>query len=212
MTTLRALVVDDHRMTAHALAESLSHRGTEVVAVCHSVGEAVTSLREQPCDVVVTDLDLGPGPTGSDLAHFLHQHHSSLAVVLLTAYEDPKLLDAGFPALPPHVVYVVKQQLVRVDDLVASMHLAVSYVTGQVEPPESKKFPLTRSQAQVLRLVAQGLTNQAMAKELVMSVDSVQTAIKRLARHFDIKQDSETNVRVALTQHYFDLVGFQRER
>jgi DNA-binding NarL/FixJ family response regulator len=209
---MKAIIIDDHRMTALSLAESLTARGVEVLAVKHAAPAGIETIGTHDVDVVVTDLDLGLGPTGIDIANHTQRNKPRVGVVLLTAYEDPKLLDTGIPAVSREVVYVVKQQLARIDTLLASMELAVAYATGVQKPPPGHQFPLSDAQAKVLRLVAQGLSNQAIATELVMSVESVQTSIKRLARTFGIKRDSETNLRVALTQRFFELIGYGRER
>ena len=209
---LRVLVADDHRLTATALADSLTLRGLSVTGVAHSVSEAYERVVESSPDVVVTDLDLGIGPTGIDLAIKVREQFPSTAVVILTAYEDPKLLSPDMPVPPPEVVYLVKQRVAQVDDLLAAVHLAVQYVTQpDTIPRRGNKFPLSRPQATVLRLVAQGLSNQSIADQLHLTPDAVAKAINRLAKRFGLSQNTETNVRVLLTQRYFDLVGYLSE-
>jgi len=209
---IRVAIVDDHRMTAFSLRDSLESRGIEVVAVEHKASDAARALAESGCNVLVTDLDLGVGPTGIDLALLAKRRHPQLGVVLLTAYEDPKLLEPSFPLLPRSFVYLVKQQLTRSSDLTAAIGLALAYARGDIEPPERRRFPLTMSQAKILRLVARGLSNQAIADELSMTLDSVNTSIKRLARTLGIRRETGSNLRVLLTQHFFDLIGYSRER
>jgi len=62
-----------------------------------------------------------------------------------------------------------------------------------------------------LRLIAQGLSNQAISDELSVSPDSVAKSINRLAKKLGVGKTESRNVRVALTQKYFDYIGFQRE-
>lgn len=211
MKSLRAIVVDDHKLTALALADSLRSRGLEILAVEHSAAAGFRAALEQPCDVALTDYDLGPGPTGIDFANKLRAEKPRVGVVVLTAYEDPKLLAPSMPPLPRTTVYLVKQQVSQVGDIVRAMEFSVELAAGRVSASGNlHKFPLSESQARILRLVASGMSNAAIAEELSMSQTSVGTSIKRLAKRFGISNDGETNVRVALTQHYFDLVGFQR--
>jgi DNA-binding NarL/FixJ family response regulator len=66
---------------------------------------------------------------------------------------------------------------------------------------------LTASQIAVLRLVAKGLSNKAIALELAVSEESVSKTINRMLKRLDISPSSALNSRAALLQTYFDLVG-----
>jgi len=123
---------------------------------------------------LITDLDMGPGPSGVDLALRVRSLLPSTGVVLLTAYEDPKLFSSKMPALPPEVVYMVKQRVREIEELEAALNLALDYSHGRQRPPKpTSRSMLTESQADLLRLLAQGLSNQAIAQELSVSHDSV---------------------------------------
>jgi DNA-binding NarL/FixJ family response regulator len=63
----------------------------------------------------------------------------------------------------------------------------------------------------MLRLVASGLSNRAIAEQLSLGEDSVAKSINRLAKKLLPDRGEDTNVRVSLTQIYFDMMGFQRE-
>lgn len=212
MTGISVVIVDDHRMTAFSLGDSLTSKGIVVTAIENTASAAIEAVKTGPCDVLVTDLDLGPGPSGIDLALQAKRAKSQVGIVVLTAYEDPKLYEPALPPLPKGFVYVVKQQLTRADELVASVELARDYATGAQTPGGRPVFPLSSSQAKILRLVARGLSNQAIAQELSMTLDSVNTTVKRLAKKLGIRRDSDSNVRVLLTQRFFDLIGYSGER
>jgi DNA-binding NarL/FixJ family response regulator len=63
-----------------------------------------------------------------------------------------------------------------------------------------------------MRLIAAGLTNAEIAKRRVINERSVEKAIARLARHFDLPASRETNQRVLISQMYFQLTGAVRAR
>jgi DNA-binding NarL/FixJ family response regulator len=133
-------------------------------------------------------------------------------VVVLTAFEDPKLLSTRIPTFPEDFVYLVKQRIENLDEVVDACELARAYAVGEAEPPNSSdRFPLSRSQAEMLRLVASGLSNRAIAEQLSLGEDSVAKSINRLAKKLLPARGEDTNVRVSLTQIYFDMMGFQRE-
>jgi DNA-binding NarL/FixJ family response regulator len=213
MKGLRLVLVDDHHLSAQALANSFRARGADVVAVAHNVPDALDALRQHAPDVLVSDLDMGPGPSGVDLAVKVRTALPATGVVLLTAYEDPNLFSSRMPELPPEVVYLVKQRIREIDELEAAVRLARDYATGAQKAVRIASRPvLTESQAGLLRLLAQGLSNQAIAEELSVSDDSVAKSINRLAKRLGVSQTTKQNVRVALTQRYFDLIGYQREQ
>jgi len=209
---LRIVVADDHRLTAHAIADSLNSRGYEVVATCGGVAEALSAVTQYEPEVLLTDLDMGPGPSGADLIDRVAPKFPKMGIVLLTAYEDPKLLAAGMPTLPARVVYRVKHHVSDLDELETAVVLAREYASGAGRPEKASRHqPLTEAQANLLRLVAQGLSNQAISDMLSLSPDSVAKSINRLAKKLGVSQSETRNVRVALSQKYFDYIGFQRE-
>ena len=206
------IVADDHRLTAHAVSDSLEARGYDVVSVCYGVPEALQAVTRFEPDVLLTDLDMGPGPSGADLIARVATQFPKMGIVLLTAFEDPKLLAAGMPTLPARVVYRVKHQLADFNELESALALARDYASGIVRPLKSgHQHQLTEAQASLLRLIAQGLSNQAISDELSVSPDSVAKSINRLAKKLGVGKTESRNVRVALTQKYFDYIGFQRE-
>lgn len=212
MPALRVVLADDHRLTASALSDSLRSHGVDVVAVVHSPSDALDAVSTHRPHVLVTDLDMGPGPSGIDLALRVKQVMARIGVVVLTAYEDPKLMAPHMPEVPSDVVYLVKHRVSEVSELLTAVRTAYQFATGEVKPPlKPTRFDLTASQASLLRLVAQGLSNQAIAEELKLTPGSVTVGINRLAKKLGVSASDSRNVRGALSQRYFDYVGFQRE-
>jgi len=155
---------------------------------------------------------MGPGPSGVDVAVRVKQIMARIGVVLLTAYEDPKLHSAKMPSVPPGVVYLVKHRISDISELLGAVQTAYRYSTGEATPPRApERFALTEAQATLLRLVAQGRSNQAIAEELHLTTGSVTVAINRLAKKLDVSSSDGRNVRATLAQKYFDYVGFHRE-
>jgi CheY-like chemotaxis protein len=82
------LLVDDERLVRDVLQAALEEGGYEVVAA--DSGQAAMSLldlRGGECRVLVTDVDLGPGPSGWDVARRARQIHPDLAVVYVSGGE-----------------------------------------------------------------------------------------------------------------------------
>lgn len=82
---LRVLAVDDEPRLARMVALMLRPAGHSVATAC-SVEEALARLAEQPFDVVLSDLGLGDGPNGWDLAACVRERWPGTRVVLATGW------------------------------------------------------------------------------------------------------------------------------
>ncbi len=80
---MKLLVVDDDRDFLAALALSLRTRGFEVEEV-RSYSDALDAVGDREHDAVVSDIDLGPGPSGLDLLGYIRQRAPELPVILVT--------------------------------------------------------------------------------------------------------------------------------
>jgi DNA-binding NarL/FixJ family response regulator len=208
---LTVVVADDDRLTALTLGDSLSRYGLSLLAVLHTPGEALATTLELKPDVLVVDLDFGPGPNGIDVALKARARLPLVGVVIITAYEDPRLLAPGLPGAPPGAVYLVKQQIENPEQVAVAARLSVDLA---MNPPRElaprKRIDLTDPQVELLRLVALGLSNHAIAQQIFQSPDSVKKSISRLAKKLGVDHSSEKNVRVGLTHRYLQHSGHSR--
>ena len=95
----RVMVVDDDSAMARQLALALELEGVEA-ATAHDGEEALSSLEQEPADLVVIELML-PRQSGLELARELRQRHPSLRIVLTGAYHlsERQLTRAGCNAI-----------------------------------------------------------------------------------------------------------------
>lgn len=216
--SLRVLLVDDDPFTRVTLVTTLRSLGYTVVGDAESVSAGLRLSRIVQADVAVVDLDLGEGPTGIDLARRLRRDNPALAIVMLSTYEEPRLMGHNLPALPEGTVYVVKRTITEPQVLEKALQLAMN----PAEPARARRDSdttgsstlagLSDQQIEIMRLIAAGLTNAEIAKRRVINERSVEKAIARLARHFDLPASRETNQRVLISQMYFQLTGAVRAR
>ena len=102
---------------------------------------------------------------------------------------------------------MVKQALHDVGYVARAFDLSVDYATGRKKVSPAESFMLTESQITMLQMVARGLSNRAIARELVMSVQSAKSAVKRLAKKLEVTSNDVTNMRVMLAHKYFQISG-----
>ena len=203
---LRVLLVEDNAFTRSTVAASLEGEGIDVVAAVGSAREAVDAARRSPFDCAVIDLNLGPGPTGLDLAHGLRKARPGLPLVILTSYEDPRLLAGSQRPVPDGAVYVVKNDVRSTDELRTHIERAcgVGDSAGRTAPA---RVPLTDTQVELLQLVAEGLSNAEIARRRFTSERAVETALARIAQRLGVEHDAAVNTRVRLTQAYLGMIG-----
>ncbi len=90
---LKVLIVDDEpiaRLRLHSLLEACTEPRAEVLAEAGSADEALACLKEQPCDLVLLDVQM-PGADGLQLAQTLREQAGSPAVVFVTAHAEHAL-------------------------------------------------------------------------------------------------------------------------
>ena len=209
VTKTRVVVADDHKLTLSGVADSLEANGITVVGRAASAHEAIELSQSLKPDALVTDLDFGPGPTGLDVARLVRNTMPDMGIVVLSSYGDPRLHSETLPTAPAGLVYVIKQQVESISELVD----AVSYSMERAKLSARGEVPaanLTDRQIIVLRLLAQGFSNQAIALQMSITEESVAKNINRMIKRLDLEGSSGTNLRGLLIHQYFDLIGSQR--
>ena len=79
------LVVEDDTLTRSLLVSVLKTHGITIAAESANVADALRDLGSQRIDAALLDLDLGPGPSGLDLAVELRHRDPEVGLVLLTS-------------------------------------------------------------------------------------------------------------------------------
>jgi DNA-binding NarL/FixJ family response regulator len=209
----RVMLVDDDPFTRMMLTTTLEALAYEVVADAASVAAALRMARESKLDVAVVDLDLGEGPTGIDLAHGLRNLQPAIGIVMLSTYEEPRLMGYNQPPLPEGSVYVVKKTVVEAEILGRAIEMSINPMVreGQVTigPASDSPVPpnLTDLQIDIMRMVAAGYSNAEIARRRSLTVPSVEKAVARLIKQLGLQATPDQNQRVMIAQLYYQLTG-----
>ena len=138
---IRIAVVEDDAFTRLTLAESLRAQGLDVVLTTDSATEALREVPALGVHAVFLDLHLGAGPTGIDLAIALRRAQPRLGIVLLTTFDDPRLLSTTLPEPPPGTRYVTKRSIGSVEELIGVLRDAVNAVAPGTSAAPSDRAP-----------------------------------------------------------------------
>lgn len=214
MSNESILVVDDDDFTRFLLVRTLRDLGFEHVTDAPTAAQALASARSAVPDAAILDLDLGPGPNGIDCAHALRKLSPKIAIVMLSSYQDPRLLGANRP-LPDGAIYMSKRLLGDADVLAATVREVLespgarrnAFPGKESSPPPIK---LSDNQVEIMRLVAEGFSNAEIARRTFVTEPGVAKAIGRLVKQLGIDSGPDTNVRVRITQEYYSMVGYGR--
>ena len=204
MNKIRILVADDHTIVREGVRLLLEAQSDiDVVAEAADGLEALAKVRELQPDVVLVDIAM-PNLNGLEATRAIKRDFPQIHVIALTMYESDEyffqVLDAGASG------YVLEKAASA--DLVAAIRavhagdvflypsvarrLVSDYLTRVKSGEEQISYDgLTERERQVLKLIAEGYTNQAIAEKLVISPSTVQTHRTRIMQRLNLHSRAE---------------------
>lgn len=191
----RVLLVEDEEFTRSLLVDGLVRLGFDVGGAA-TIPEALDLMPVFDPHVVISDLNLGPGPSGAALLSRIADERPWIGLIALTAHSSPELAIADGRTLPKSVVYVVKSTLQSVADLLPLAAAAVGNLSVNITPDVGNQRVLTASQADILRLIAEGYSNSGIANVRGVSVRAAESQVVRIFTALGIESDPHVNPRV----------------
>ena len=208
---IRVVLAEDHYLVREGVRRLLeTHPDVEVAATCGDLDSLLTAVEAERPDVVVTDIRMPPhgADEGIQAAERLRTTHPDLGVVVLSRYADPRyalaLLDAG----TARRAYLLKERVADLEQLVAAIRAVAeggSVIDPQVveqliaEKARAETSPLeqlTRRERDVLREMAEGKNNAAIASALFLTERSVEKVIHSIFLKLGIAWEPTIHKRV----------------
>ncbi len=191
----RILLVEDEDFTRTLVSDGLNLLGVETLSV-NSIAAAMEVIDSFDPNVVICDLDLGPGPSGAALLGRLSEEQPWIGLVALTAHTSPELAIHDGRLLPDSVVYVVKSQLNAIADLIPLASSSITNVTTPLPERRNDQFVISRSQGEILLLIAEGYSNTGIAEQRGVTLHAVESQVRRLFQALDLEKSTRINQRV----------------
>ena len=203
--TIRVMVVDDHELVRQGVAGYLqTYEDISVVAQAEKGEEAICLAREHVPDVVLMDLVL-PGMDGVETTRKLRQVSPHSQVIVLTSYFKDEYI---FPVLKAGAIsYLLKD--IKVEELVSAIRRAVCgeatlhpRVAARIikeyrgaDPDAINPYTeLTEREMEVLKLIANGYTNQKIAEALVLTIGTVKGHVSNILSKLHLADRTEAAV------------------
>ncbi|WP_016997766.1 response regulator transcription factor [Kocuria atrinae] len=175
----RVLLVDDHpvvRAGLRAVLEGLP--GITVVAEARDALSAQQRSRHDDIDVVVMDIQMGPGPTGIDATRAIRAAGGPPVLILTTYDTQSDILSALEAGATGYLLKDAPEDTLRqaVLDAAANRPVLSPQVTAQLVMRTTKPASaLSPREIEILELAATGASNRSMAKQLFISEATVKT-------------------------------------
>ncbi|TLM90546.1 response regulator [Hymenobacter jeollabukensis] len=184
---IRLLLVDDHTIIRDGIQALLADvPDFQVVGQARNGRELLDMLPATPADVVLMDLNM-PGVSGFEAVPLLREQFPQVRVLILSMLDHEKyvqqVLEAG--ALGYVLKNASKEEIVHAIRTVAAgkpflcteigLNLLSKLVQGHAAPAAKKPSDLSNRETEVLKLIAEGLTNAEIADKLFTSKRTIET-------------------------------------
>ncbi|MCX6034951.1 MAG: response regulator transcription factor [Chloroflexi bacterium] len=190
METIRVLIADDHPLIRYSLRTLIATEpDLELVGEAADGEDVVKKADDLKPDVILMDLVM-PVKDGLQAISEIKRMHPEVSILVLTSFSDE---DKVFPAIRAGALgYLLKDSsplelLKAIHDVYrgqASLHPSIALqLIREINRPSDLppvEDPLSERELEVLKLIAQGLTNQEIATRLVRSEWTVRTHVRNI--------------------------------
>jgi len=205
---MRILICEDSALLREGLVRVLEDAGHQVVAALPDVARLDESVDQTSPELCILDVRLPPTWTdeGIRAALSLRMRRPELALLVLSQYVEERYASDLISARGGALGYLLKDRVADVGDFLEAIQRIGAGAT--VLDPEvvaqllsrrtrdDRMLRLTDRESAVLALIAEGRSNQAIAKALHVTEGSVEKYVTSLFQKLDLEQDESGNRRV----------------
>ena len=217
LPSTRLVLAEDHYLLREGMRRLLETKpDLEVAAVCEDLDSLLAAVEAERPDVVVTDIRMPPShlDEGIRAAEWLRAEHPDVGVVVLSQYLEPSYALALFEAGTERRAYLLKERVHDVGQLAAAIR-AVAEGGSVVDPKvvealvaekarreDSPLNELTPRERDVLREMAEGKNNAAIAEALRLSERTVEKVIHAIFLKLGLAWEPAVHKRVKAVLFY----------
>jgi DNA-binding NarL/FixJ family response regulator len=214
---MRVVIAEDSALLRDGLVQLLRLRDVEVAAAVGDAGTLLAAVAEHRPDVAVVDIRLPPTQTdeGVRAAVRLRKDHPGTGVLILSQYVETTYA-RQLLSDPAGVGYLLKERVVDIGEFVDAMERVAGGGTALAPEVVAQLFGasrrataldrLTPREREVLALMAEGRTNQAIASAFTVSERAVEKHIANIFTKLDLPPSGTGHRRVLAVLRYLDFV------
>jgi DNA-binding NarL/FixJ family response regulator len=202
------VVADDVMLTREGIVRLLQDAGIDVVAQAEDAEGLLRHVRLTRPDTAIVDIKMPPTHTDEGLvaAQQIRAEHPEVGVLVLSQYVEPSYAMRLIEEHPERVGYLLKERIFDVAVLVDALRrieegetvvdpTIVSRLVGR-RRREDPLAELTEREREVLSLVAEGMSNKAIAGRLFVTERTVEAHIKQIFLKLRLPEAPDTHRRV----------------
>jgi DNA-binding NarL/FixJ family response regulator len=205
---VRVVIADDNLLVRRGIASLLEEAGLDVAAQADDAEQLVAAVDEHDPDVVIVDIRMPPrfSDEGLVVARAIRERHPGIAIVILSQHVEYGVATRVLAESPERLGYLLKDRVTDIDDFVATLRRVAGggtaldpEVVSRLLASEVQEGPLaslTPREREVLQLIAEGLTNQAIADRIGITLRSAEKHVSSIFAKLDLPDSGSEHRRV----------------
>jgi DNA-binding NarL/FixJ family response regulator len=189
---MRVVIADDALLVRKGIAALLRDSGIEIAAEVDDGDELLAAVDEHEPDVAIVDIRMPPTHTDEGLraAHEIRARHPAVAIVVLSQHVEHGVATRVLAEHPARLGYLLKDRVTDVEDFVGTLRRVVQGGTAldplvvsrllQGEGAEGPLDALTPREREVLQLIAEGMSNPAIADRMGITLRSAEKHVSSI--------------------------------
>ncbi len=219
---MRVVIVEDHTLLREGLVALLQENGIEVVAQAQDAAGLLRIVDGHRPDLAICDVRLPPTFTDEGIRAALEarRRHPELAILILSQYVEPAYSGELLASGESGVGYLLKERVSEVRTFVDAVHRVAAGGTAldrevvstlvrerHATASDSAIDALTARERETLELIAQGRSNAAIGRELVVTLGAVEKHISNIFAKLDLPASDDDHRRVMAVLTYLRATG-----
>jgi DNA-binding NarL/FixJ family response regulator len=211
---VRVVIADDNLLVRAGIAALLRDAGLEVAAEASDADELLRAVDAERPEVAIVDIRMPPTQTdeGLQAAREIRARHPTTAIVILSEHVEAGVASRALAESAEGLGYLLKHRVTDVDEFVRTVRRVAAggsaldaQVVSRLLAPRGDDGPLrtlTPREREVLQLVAEGLSNQAIAERLAVTLRSAEKYVSSIFAKLDLPDSGGEHRRVLAVLRY----------
>jgi DNA-binding NarL/FixJ family response regulator len=211
---MRLVLADDSILLREGVARLLVEAGFEVVGQAGNAEELLEQVEACEPDVAIVDIRMPPDTDGGlRAAHEIRARYPTVGVLVLSQYARPSYAFELLSGSAERVGYLLKDRVGDLAELADAVHrvgqgetvldpVVVSQLVGRPRERQDALHDLSGRERDVLSLMAEGRSNQAIAKQLFITERTVEKHVKSIFAKLRLPESPDDHRRVLAVLAY----------